>query len=248
MLGKNVMNWTGERYVPQLKGAIALEHLHRYAYASEYVGSKVVLDISSGEGYGSHLLSQTATHVYGVDLAQACITHAASKYNSPKISFIQGSCTEIPLPDAMIDVVVSFETIEHLTEHDRMISEIKRVLKPEGLLIISSPEKQQYGKILKGPNPYHARELQGDQLVELLNKNFKHTAYLGQRFVQCSALFQLGRPQGVSKTYQLNDSSIKAEVGLPEPTYLIGICSDSAQHHLKAGGLCEYTVSAGNDR
>jgi len=63
-----ILEWTGERYVPQMRGTIALEHLHRYAFASEYVQGLDVLDIASGEGYGSEMLSRTARHVYGVDI------------------------------------------------------------------------------------------------------------------------------------------------------------------------------------
>jgi ubiquinone/menaquinone biosynthesis C-methylase UbiE len=124
------LEWTGERYVPQIRGTIALEHLHRYAFASEHVAGKVVLDMASGEGYGSEMLSRTAKHVYGVDIDEASVKHAQQNYKAENLEYHLGSCTEIPLPDASVDVVVSFETIEHITDHESMMREVKRVLRP----------------------------------------------------------------------------------------------------------------------
>ena len=108
--------WTGERYVPQVSGNIALEHLHRYAFASGLSEGKRVLDIACGEGYGSEMLSRNAKSVVGVDIDPATVAHAMTKYRSPKMKFIEGACEKIPLPDKSVDLVVSFETLEHIDE------------------------------------------------------------------------------------------------------------------------------------
>lgn len=123
------MEFTGERFVPQCQGEIAAEHYHRYFFASGFVAGKRVLDIASGEGYGTHILAQSAAHVTGVDISPEAVANATQKYAGDRIAFLQGSAATIPLPDAAVDVVVSFETLEHLSEQEDMLSEIRRVLR-----------------------------------------------------------------------------------------------------------------------
>src|SRR5690349_16411159 len=113
--------WTGERYVPQLTGQIQLEHVHRYLLAREYAKDRDVLDIASGEGYGSAILANTARSVIGVDIAAEAVRHASIRYKLDNVQFRHGSCEEIPLDNNSVDLVVSFETIEHLDEHKAMM-------------------------------------------------------------------------------------------------------------------------------
>ena len=152
---ETALEWTGERYLPEVAGQVALEHVHRYLCARAYCQGKAVLDVASGEGYGSALLAVTAERVIGVDLAAEAVAHAQARYRRPNLEFRQGSCIAIPLPDASFDVVVSFETIEHIDQHEAMLAEIKRVLKPDGLLIISSPEKREYSDSPNYKNAFH---------------------------------------------------------------------------------------------
>ena len=107
------MKFTGERFLPNIDGAIALEHLHRYLVASLYVHNKDVLDIASGEGYGSAMLARNAKTVIGVDISEDAIAHATARYAAKNLEFRAGNAAKIPLEDASVDVVVSFETIEH---------------------------------------------------------------------------------------------------------------------------------------
>ena len=150
---------TGERFVPYLTGVIRLEHMHRYHLACHIAQGRDVLDIACGEGYGSAMLARTARSVTGVDIAQDAIEHAERAYARDGLEFRLGSATEIPLEDGSVNLIVSFETIEHLTEHDRMMAELRRVLRPEGLLLISSPNKSVYSDRDSYENPFHAREL-----------------------------------------------------------------------------------------
>ncbi|QIH39521.1 class I SAM-dependent methyltransferase [Flavobacterium sp. Sr18] len=178
------LEWTGERLttgVNSVHGVI--EHLHRYAIAQEIISNKIVLDIASGEGYGSFLLSRNAKKVYGVDIDEKSINHAKIKYASSKnIEFKVGSTDVIPLEDKSVDVVISFETIEHHNKHDLMLSEISRVLKEDGFLLISSPEKSIYSE--RDPNnPYHILELTLEDFNDLLKRNFKNVRLFNQRFV-----------------------------------------------------------------
>ena len=118
--------------MPEIPGNIRLEHLHRYLLAAELAKGRRVLDIACGEGYGSDLLSQVARLVVGVDIAIEAFEHASLRYHRPNLKFVAGSCTTIPLASGSVDVVVSFETLEHVAEHEAMLKEVRRVLVPSG--------------------------------------------------------------------------------------------------------------------
>lgn len=216
---------TGERFVPELGGETALEHLHRYLMARELAADRDVLDIACGEGYGSAMLAEAARHVVGVDLSTDAITHAKGKYRSDHLEFKVGSCSEIPLGDRSVDLVVSFETIEHHSRHEEMMSEIKRVLRPDGLLVISSPEKREYTDIPGHKNNFHEAELYREDFESLLSKHFANTRMYGQRVVYASCLFVEGIESGVVNYIQDGDA-ITASGGLSAPLYLIALASD----------------------
>src|SRR5213594_386797 len=96
--GLTMLEWTGERYVPWMEGAeIGYEHLHRYAFATQFVRNKRVLDLASGEGYGSHLLAKTAKQVVGIDIDEQAVRHAANNYIKPNLEYKAGSILEIPI-------------------------------------------------------------------------------------------------------------------------------------------------------
>jgi len=132
--------FTGERYLPGVVGEIAYEHCHRYAFARRFVAGRRVLDAACGEGYGSALLADVARHVVGVDIDSAVVAGASSRYGGRgNLEFRAASVTTLPLADASVDAVVSFETIEHLEAADQpaMLAEFARVLAPDGILILS---------------------------------------------------------------------------------------------------------------
>src|SRR5689334_17791465 len=117
--------WTGERLETFVFNEAMVEHLHRYAIAAEYVKDKTVLDIACGEGYGSALLSKNATAVTGMDIDLNTITVALRKYAKNNLKFVQGKIEDIPATANTFDVVVSFETLEHSNEHEKIFSEIR---------------------------------------------------------------------------------------------------------------------------
>ena len=113
------MNYNGERFMPGIDGEIKHTHVHRYALSDEFVRGKTVLDIASGEGYGAALLANTAELVIGVDIDPEAVGHAQRTYaRQPNLEFRAGSCDAIPLANQSVDVVTSFETIEHHDQHD----------------------------------------------------------------------------------------------------------------------------------
>jgi 2-polyprenyl-3-methyl-5-hydroxy-6-metoxy-1,4-benzoquinol methylase len=181
--------WTGERLETFILNDNTTEHLHRYAIAQEIVTDKIVLDIASGEGYGSNLLAKTATKVIGVDISEHDVKKAKLKYSkTPNLTYHHGSVLEIPFDANYFDVVVSFETLEHLTDHQLMLSEIKRVLKDDGILIISTPDKLNYTDKTSYNNPFHLKELYTKEFEELLLKFFKNVKMLHQKMIKGSLI------------------------------------------------------------
>lgn len=183
------MEFTGERFIPTLSGEIRHEHFHRYAWCRALVAGKAVLDIACGEGYGSAILARDATSVIGVDISDEAVEHAKQCYaDIAGLEFRQGDAASIPLPDNSVDVVVSFETIEHHDKHDEMMGEIRRVLRPDGVLIISSPNRVVYSEKAGYHNEFHVKELDFTEFDVLLHTRFSKVRYFGQRIAVGSAI------------------------------------------------------------
>ncbi len=180
--------WTGERFVTGIEGLIALEHLHRYFLARDICRGKHVLDVASGEGYGTALLAQVAASATGVEIVHEVVAHAALNYQAENLSYLQGAATALPMPDASIDAVVSFETLEHFADHDGFFAEVRRVLRPGGFLLISTPDPEVYSAWGTVPNPYHIRELTEVEFVKRLEADFKHVSLMRQRAFVGSAI------------------------------------------------------------
>ncbi|MEO8102460.1 MAG: class I SAM-dependent methyltransferase [Betaproteobacteria bacterium] len=179
------LTFTGERFVPgaaDAKGEMWYEHWHRYHYVLALVHGKQVLDVACGEGYGSALMSRRAAQVHGVDLSAEAIEHARRAYaGRPNLQLTEASCTHLPFEAASFDVVVSFETIEHIREQAEFLDEIRRVLKADGVLILSSPNKAEYADKRGFNNAFHVKELYRPELEALLAPRFAHTRWLSQR-------------------------------------------------------------------
>jgi glycosyltransferase involved in cell wall biosynthesis/SAM-dependent methyltransferase len=221
-----MLAFTGERFVPEISGNIELEHMHRYIFASSYAHGKIVLDIASGEGYGAALLAKQAAFVTGVDIAEDAVAHSKEKYRLPNLEFRVGSCSKIPLPDSTVDLVVSFETIEHHDEHELMLSEIKRVLKPDGIVIVSSPDKAIYTEKPDYHNPFHVKELYRDEFEALFGHQFKNVVGLGQKLIFGSGIIPCG--QGYAAPFiSVEIGAAAAHPGLLEAIYNLVLASDA---------------------
>ncbi len=217
--------WTGERFIPQsVAGDTALEHLHRYALAQQLARGKRVLDVACGEGYGSFLLAEHAVSVIGVDLAPEAVAHASSTYRRENLQFLAGNCTQLPLPDACMDVAISFETLEHHAEHEAMLRELRRVLTPEGVLLISTPERHHYSTERNYRNPFHVLELSEGEFRQLLARHFAHAAYYAQRVVYASLAVPC---EGTSPfvSFSGSPSELQQQDGLSAPLYLMALAS-----------------------
>jgi len=231
-LERTAMEFTGERFVPQLDGDIKYEHLHRYALALDFSREASVLDIASGEGYGSALLAKRAASVIGVDIDQDSVSHAQMQYSHlANLNFLVGSCSAIPLSDASIDVVTSFETIEHHDQHDEMMQEVKRVLKVDGLFIISSPNRLVYSDEPNYTNPFHVKELYYEEFLDLLKRHFQQVHIYGQKLAVGSWVTSLAHSnQTEIKTYSGDAKALSNGTGdFPAPLYFVAICSNRSE-------------------
>jgi Peptidase C39 family/Methyltransferase domain len=146
--------------------------------------------------------------------------------------------TQIPCEDQSIDLVASFETIEHISEHDVFLSEIKRVLAPGGILVISSPHKAEYQKVSEAPNPFHEAELDHDEFVRLITKRFtlrSGEAKIGDRVLDRAASLAMicrhfGRKVSLARIRQLGHTSL-------DGTSLKGLCHAATELGLAARAL-----------
>ena len=226
----STLEFTGERFVPEIEadfaGDITTEHLHRYLIARELASGKVVLDIACGEGYGSAMLAGVGSRVIGVDISEEAVAHARSKYANENLEFLEGRADEIPLPEGSVDLVVSFETIEHHDKHAEMIAEIHRVLRPEGLLIISSPDKREYSDVPGYSNPFHVKELYLEEFTALLGQHFRNVAILGQRLCYGSVIASDQADEAFSSFFA-QDGAFTREGGIPRPVYFVAVAANN---------------------
>jgi 2-polyprenyl-3-methyl-5-hydroxy-6-metoxy-1,4-benzoquinol methylase len=227
------MEFTGERFVPGVTGEMELEHIHRYLFALNACKDKRVLDIASGEGFGSFILAQCAKKVTGVDVDEAAVKNANDIYSSSNLEFLRGSCQKIPLGDSSVDVVISFETLEHIVEHDDFLKEIKRVLCPDGILIMSTPDTDIYSNGQPTENPYHLKELTLTEYESLIKTYFKNTHMFGQKcFAGCAIqnidhLFSQTPSVHHNIYFNPDAEKVKRDYNLERIPYILTVASDA---------------------
>ena len=229
-----MLEWTGERFLPWVNDpSLAYEHLHRYAYAAKLVEGKRVLDLASGEGYGSNLLAQHASAVIGVDIDASAVEHACARYGNrgANIQFITGSITNVPIPDNhSFDAVICFEAIEHMEDQNGLLAEVKRLLKTDGLFIVSTPNKLVYQDHSKEENPFHLKELTFEEFKTLLAKHFKYVQFLGQQIHAQSNIWPIGSKTTSHEEFIIERNAEEfAFVSNDKrvPLYLIALASDT---------------------
>jgi SAM-dependent methyltransferase len=218
------LDFTGERFTPECVREIWYEHWHRYVFAGAFAQGKRVLDAACGEGYGSALLAASAASVLGVDIADAAVKHARQRYaHRANLRFEQGDCTALTCGEAQFDLIVSFETLEHVAAQAAMIEGFARTLVPDGLLIVSSPDKRTYSEKSGFRNEFHVRELYREELLELLRPHFPFVRLYAQKLLFQSAVWALD--DGGGPTLQATSRQGEPHSGLAyEPMYYIAVC------------------------
>lgn len=239
----DLASFDGERYLTGITGEIEAEHVHRYLFACGLCAGKDVLDIACGEGYGSAMLARVSQSVVGVDIDGPTIEHARRAYADSGVEFEPGDCTEIPYKANSFDVVVSFETIEHIEQHAAFLREMRRVLRPGGLLICSTPDAGVY-RHPDGQNPFHAKELTRDEYDRLLTKRFKNVRILGQRLVSGSVITR--GESAKSDLINTEDGGAFRKSGASDGApYLIAVCSDERLPRIDSSLLNDHRYSIG---
>ena len=206
------------------------EHTIRYLFASQFTTSKSVLDAACGSGYGSAILSKSgATKVVGIDNSSEAIDYCEKNYKKENLEFKKNNCEKITL-DTTFDVVVSFETIEHLKNQDNFLTEVKRVLKDDGIFIVSTPNTDTY----PSDNPFHYKEFTESEFKLFLGKYFSNITIFYQYYPSSMAI---SKPADImndlkinffnAKTYQIDDISKKFNLDNSDGLFFIAICSNN---------------------
>lgn len=218
--------FSGERLTEAVAGQVEIEHYHRYLFAREYCRGLDVLDVASGEGYGAALMAQVANTVVGVEIDAEVVEAARREFKRDNLRYEQGNACSLPLKDAVVDVVVSFETLEHFAEHEQFFQEIRRVLKPGGLLIISTPDRDSYSPFTVPPNPFHVKELTAKEFSQLIGRHFSNHAVAAQRAMIGSVILHAENPSKIQAFERRSDRLIESSDHFARAPYMLAFASD----------------------
>ena len=181
----SILVYNSERIIPgEIPENILRMHLARYSFAQGYATNSLVLDVASGAGYGSKLLSGNAKDVVGGDLSFDAVRYGQENWKTANLSYMALDGHRLPFREKTFDLVVSFETIEHLSEFADFISECKRVLKIKGLFVCSTCNRNILTVKWRKPlNPFHVNEFSQIEFMNLLKKYFDKVELHGQLFL-----------------------------------------------------------------
>ena len=219
-----------ERYSPGARGEVWYEHWHRYHFLNRLAVGKRVLDVACGEGYGTALLAQESLWTLGIDLSALTVATARRKYaTAERAIFASGDCAQLPLADASIDIVFSFETLEHMPQPNRFLSEVSRVLTDNGVVIVSTPNRPIYNQHGDPPNPFHTVEFDETELRNILSVHFKAQRWFGQSldFVSILAPHCAGANDGQTLNATPANPAL-ANSWLDAPKYFVCVCAKHA--------------------
>jgi SAM-dependent methyltransferase len=177
-----------ERFDPEHEpgGLMEAEHRARYWWAAQWVAGKRVLDAGCGIGYGMAMLAaESPASLVGVDIADEALARARDELGED-VELVRADVRDLPFDSQTVDVVVCFEVIEHVDRQADALSELKRVLRPDGTLLISSPNRDVYTP----GNPHHVHELVPEELRDELAAHFQHVVLYRQHPWLASALLR----------------------------------------------------------
>lgn len=163
------MALTGERTVPGVAEENYWFRRHEVVYRRlvDRCAGRDVLEAGCGEGYGAALIAEVARSVIGLDYDESAVAHVRARY--PRVDMRHGNLASLPLSDGAVDVVVNFQVIEHLWDQSQFVAECARVLRPGGMLLMSTPNRITFSPGRDTPvNPFHTRELNAAELTELI--------------------------------------------------------------------------------
>lgn len=213
--------FTGERVIPgAVNDDLWAEHVARYAFAESFAEGRRVLDAGCGTGYGAAHLAIVASSVVGIDIAPEAIEYAHANFPGPGLRFLISDCGALPFPNTAFDVVVAFELIEHLQDYRALLVECARVVTPEGLVIVSSPNRLYYAdsRAGAGPNPYHIHEFDPPEFEAELRRVFPNVRMFLQDRVEAFAFH-------AAASFWPVEAHIAGLGGKDHAHFLVGVCS-----------------------
>jgi len=227
---------SGERFVPEgWQGRlIAIEHESRYRWAEGLAGGRDVLDVACGVGYGSSVLARAgARRVLGVDVSPAAVDEARERAGD-LADFVVGDLHNLPCEDRSFDLVTCFETIEHVADPGRAVDELRRVLRSDGLLLLSSPNRDVY---IPG-NPFHVHEYTPGELEDALSARFAHVRLYRQQNHLASLICDDETFAVAGLDQQIETDMRKGVAGIAgEELYTVAAASDSPLPSLPSVGI-----------
>jgi ubiquinone/menaquinone biosynthesis C-methylase UbiE len=229
-----------ERYDPTLHQGmiIAAEHQTRYRWAATVAAGKQVLDAGCGAGYGTAMLAQGgASRVIGLDVDPSTITAAAERYGHPdEVDFVVGDLRELPFAAASFDQVVCFEAIEHVERQEAAMDELRRVLRDEGHLLLSSPNRD----VFPPGNPHHVHEYTPQELERALRERFVWVELWRQHTWLTSLLVNdLDAVRGPDDKLEIEARKLNA-LRPGSELYTLAVAGGAPLHGLRNGAtLCE---------
>jgi SAM-dependent methyltransferase len=217
-----VTEFTGERVIPgEVNDDLWAEHIARYAFAARFAAGARVLDIGCGTGYGTAELAQQAQTVTGIDVSDDALAFAREHYPIPNAKFFAASATAVPFSSASFDLITAFEVIEHLDNWHDLLIEARRLLHPNGTLLVSTPNKLYYAesRASEGPNPFHAHEFEFAEFRDALGAVFPHVTILLQNRLESQAFYP-------HATFAPVDAQLNTARGSPaEAHFFLALCS-----------------------
>jgi 2-polyprenyl-3-methyl-5-hydroxy-6-metoxy-1,4-benzoquinol methylase len=229
----------GEQRTSAAAGEVKHEHYHRYFFALQFCEEKAVLDVASGEGFGSALLGKVAQKVLGIDLSPEAVARASRNYRSERVSFAVADYAAIPLSDASVDVVVAVETLGHIADPGMFFHEIKRILRPEGMLVISMSNAKVHKDLATGLS--QVKELDADAFNAILSEHFSNYRLLRQWSVIGSAILPESSLLSDADRYQTfraaDSGTCSVQEGLGPPRHFIAVASETALPEIRHGLL-----------
>lgn len=172
-----------ERIVPdETEPGIVALHLKRYEFARPWCSGKIVLDAGCGVGYGTAFLAEVAETVVGVDVDEEALAYARGRYARPNVEFVAGDLLDPAFSDRSFDVVCAFEAIEHLDDPETHVRVVARLLRPDGVYIVSTPRAET--TTYQPENPFHRVEFSAGDFEQLLRSHFREVELFGQRRLQ----------------------------------------------------------------
>jgi ubiquinone/menaquinone biosynthesis C-methylase UbiE len=200
------------------------EHLVRYQLAAKMASGKIVLDIACGSGYGSKILAEAgAKKVVAIDKSPEALQQARENYSHTNLLYKEGDAENISEADESFDLVVSFETIEHLPSTEKYLAEIARVASREGIFLVSTPNREVFGQ----KNPYHLREFTRGEFEEALKKYFKNIFILEQTNGIASVI-KAGESASAEAMVDKSGKIYFSDSGAP--LYFIAVCSNNTSN------------------